>query len=122
MTNTFNIKGEDYELRLDYQGVKYLNKIYEGGTFELISKAIMGDFDTFPHIVRAALIHTKKNFTMKQIEDAIGELIENEELDMEGILKLSNVIVNDNFFYKSTVTKLLKDQPEAREMLKKLTD
>ena len=47
---TFTIDGKAYELKLDYQGVKYLNKIYEGGTFELISKALMGDFDAFPHI------------------------------------------------------------------------
>lgn len=119
---TFTIDGKAHELKLDYQGVKYLNKIYDGGTFELISKALMGDFDAFPHILRAALIHTKENFTLEAIEAAISEAIEKEELDMERILVMSNTLVTDNFFYKTTVNKLLKDNPEAMELLKKLTD
>lgn len=122
MTNTFNVKGKEYELKLDYQGVKYLNKLYEGGTFELISKAIMGDFDTFPHIVKAALIHTKKNFTVADIEAEVDRMITAEELDMDGIIKMSNKLVNDNFFYKATVGKLLKDNPEAQKLMKQMTE
>lgn len=119
---SFEIDGKEYDLVLDYRGVKYLNKVYDGGSFELISKAIMGDLEAFPHILRAALIHTKMNFTLEQIEDRIGELMAEEKLDMQSVLKLSNQLVNDNFFYKATVAKLLKDSPEATELLKTLTE
>lgn len=119
---TFEIDGKEYDLVLDYRGVKYLNKVYDGGSFELISKAIMGDLEAFPHILRASLIHTGMNFTIEQIEDKIGEMMANEQLDMQSVLKLSNQLVNDNFFYKSTVAKLLKDSPEATALLKTLTE
>lgn len=120
--NTFTINGKEYELILDYRGVKYLNKVYEGGSFEVISKAMMGDLDAFPHILRAALIHTGENFSLEAIEDAISEAMAEEKLDMQDVIKTSNKIVNDNFFYKATVAKLMKDNPEATEALKKLTD
>jgi len=116
----FEINGKEYELKLTFESVKYLNGLFEGGSFEVIGKAIMGDLNTFPHIIHAALFHTGENFALKDVEKAIDEAIQNEKLDLDGIVKLSNEIVANSFFYKKTVDKLLKENKEAKKAMEQL--
>src|SRR5690606_24390804 len=117
---TFEIGGKEYELKLNYAAVKRLNNVHEGGSFELIGKAMQGDFETFPHIVHAALLHTGENFTLQTVEDAIGELVENEKLTLDDIMRLSNEVITQSFFYKPTVDKLAKQNPEMKKALDQL--
>lgn len=118
---TFEIQGKEYELKLNFKAVKYLNGLYQGGAYELIAKAIMGDLDTFVHIVYAGLLHTEKNFSLKDVEKAIEELFEAQKLDQDAVTKICNAVVTDSFFYKPTLDKLLKDNPEAKKALEQLT-
>lgn len=119
---TFEIDGKQYELKLNFKAVKYLNGLHQGGAYELIAKAIMGDLDTFVHIVYAGLLHTEKNFRLKDVENAIEELFEEQKLDQDAVTKICNAVVTDSFFYKPTLDKLLKDNPEAKKALEQLTD
>lgn len=114
---TFKVNGKEYDLRLEWAGVKRLNGLYEGGSYELIGKAIQGDLNTFPHIIQAALMHTKENFALEAIEDAISEAMASEEIDFQTILRMSNEVVTDSFFYKAVVTKLLAKDKKARAAL-----
>lgn len=116
----FTINGKEHELKLTYKGVKKLNGLYEGGTFEVLGKAMMGDLDTFPHIVQAALMHTDEYYTLDAVEHAIDEAMESESLDLDGIMRLSNEVVTQSFFYKATVTKLLADNKPAKKALEQL--
>ena len=118
----FEINGKEYELKLNLDGVQYLNDLYEGGSFEVIGKAIMGDLNTFPHLIHAALFHTGENFSLKDVKKAIDDAIQNEKLDLDGVIKLSNEIVTNSFFYKKTVEKLLKKDERAKEALKILLE
>ncbi len=117
---TFKINEKEYDLKLNYTGVKRLNALYEGGSYELIGKAIMGDLDAFPYIIQAALIHTGENFTLDTVEDAISAAMDSEELDLQGILRLSNEVITDSFFYKTVVTKLLAKDKKAKAMIDEL--
>lgn len=114
---TFTINGKEHEMKLTYAGVKKLNGVYEGGSFEIIGKAMMGDLDTFPHIVQAALLHTGENYSLTQIESAIDEAIESEKLDMTGILRVSNEVITQSFFYRATVEKLMAKDKAAKRAL-----
>lgn len=116
----FEINGKEYELKINYAAVKRLNNVHEGGAFELIGKAMQGDFDTFPHIVHASLLHTGESFTLQNIEDAIGELIENERLSFDDIMRISNEVITQSFFYRPTVDKLTKQNPEMKKALEQL--
>ncbi len=118
---TFIIDEKEYDLKIDFKAVKYLNGLYKGGSYELIGKAMMGDVETFPNIIYAALRHTGKNFSLKKVEDAIDVAIESEQLDFDGILRLSNEVITQSFFYKATVAKLMKDNPEGQKALENLT-
>lgn len=113
----FTVKGKEYDLKIDYSGVKYLNGLYEGGSFEMIGKAMMGDFDTFPYVIHAALKHTGENFSFVDVEQAIAEAIDTERLDLDSVLKVSNEVITQSFFYKATVAKLLKDNKDAKKAL-----
>lgn len=117
---TFKIDGKEHELKINYNGVKYLNAIYEGGSYEMIGKAMMGDLEAFPYIVHAALKHTEQNYTLAAVEKALSEAMDAEELDMDAILKISNEVVTQSFFYKKTVEKLLKDNKQAKKALEQL--
>ncbi|MBS4195328.1 tail assembly chaperone [Lederbergia citri] len=117
---TFEINGKEYELKITYAAVKRLNNVHEGGSFELIGKAIAGDFETFPHIVHAGLLHTGENFSFATIETAIEEAIENEKLSLDDVMRISNEVVTQSFFYKPTVDKLTKKNPEMKKALEEL--
>lgn len=117
---TFTIDEKEYELKLTYESVKRLNKEFEGGSFELIGKAISGDFEAFPVIIHAALLHTGEKITQKKVEEQIGVLFEKEELTLETIQKLSNEVISESFFYKPTVEKLMKQNPEMKKAYEQL--
>lgn len=116
----FEINGEEHELKITLNSVKYLNNLYEGGAFMLIQKAISGDIDTFVSIVYAGLFHTEKGFKKKDVEKAIEEGIANEEIDLDYINRTSYGVVADSFFYKKTVDKIFKQDPEAKKQIEAL--
>lgn len=116
----FEIQGKEYELKLNLQSIKYLNSAFANGAYDLIGKCLMGDFETFELVVKAGLFHTKKGFTPEDIEEAIGEYIEAEKLDMDKMVKIMNAVVVNSFFYKKTVNKILKVDPQAKEMMDRL--
>lgn len=118
----FEIKGKEYELKLTYKSVKRLNKAFEGGSFELIGRAVQGDLDALPIILHAGLLHTDENFTKADVEQAIEQAIEQEKLSFDGIIKLTNEVVTDSFFYRPTVEKLTKNNPEMKKALEQLLD
>lgn len=116
----FTIEGKEHELKLTYAGAKKLNAVHEGGSFELIGKALMGDLETFPHIIQAALLHTGENYTLAHVEKAIDEAMESERVDMRDVLKLSNELITQSFFYKATVEKLMANDPKAKASIEAL--
>ena len=118
---TFEVNGKEYELKLTFKAVRHLNGLYEGGAYALIGKAIMGDLDAFVNIVHAALLHTGENFALKDVETAIEQLYEAEKLDQDSVTKICNEVVVNSFFYKKTVDKLLRDNPQAKKALETLT-
>lgn len=117
---TFEINDKEYELKLTYKAIKYLNASFEGGSYELIGLAIQGDIEAFPKIVHAGLFHADEKFTVKAVEQRIEELIDNGELSLEDISKISDAIVTQSFFYKATVDKLMKNNPEMEKALEQL--
>ncbi|MCG7346378.1 tail assembly chaperone [Sporosarcina sp. ACRSL] len=110
----FKIEGEMQELKLNYAGIKYLNGLYEGGSFELIGKALMGDIETFPHIILAALKHTDGIYNEYDVEESLDEMIEAGELSLKDVIRISNVLVARSPFYKATVDQLMKNDPAAQ--------
>ena len=111
---TFEIDGKEYELKITFESVKRLNKAFDGGSYELIGKAIAGDLDAFPLVIHAALIHTNEKFTIKKVEQAIEDLFEKEALSFEDIQKILIEVVTESFFYKPTVAKLMSQSPEMK--------
>lgn len=116
----FEINEKEYELKLTYKAIKHLNKSFDGGSYELIGKAIQGDIEAFPLIVHAGLFHTGENIALKSVEERIGDLIDNGELSLEDIAKISDEVVTQSFFYKATVEKLMKNNPEMKTALEQL--
>lgn len=114
---SFEINGKEYELKLNFKAVRHLNSLYQGGAYELIGKAMLGDLDTFINIVHAGLLHTGENFKLKDVENAIEKLFEEEKLDQDEITRISNEVVTNSFFYKPTVEKLTKKNPQAKQAL-----
>lgn len=117
---TFEINGKEYELKLTYQAIKRLNNAFEGGSYEVIGKAIQGDFEAFPIIVHAGLIYTGENISLKAVEKEIESLIDAEKLSMEDITKVCDEVVTQSFFYRPTVDKMMKANPEMKQALEQL--
>lgn len=114
---TFTINGKEHELKLTYQAVKRLNAQFEGGNLEVIGRAISGDFDAFPHIVRAGLLHTGENYTLEDVEAAIEAEFDAEKLDLREILRICDAVVTDSFFYRETASKLIAKDKKAKAAL-----
>lgn len=120
MTKRFEINGEEHELKITLDSVKYLNGLHEGGAFMLIQKAISGDIDTYIAIVHAGLFHTGKGFTYKDVEAAVEQGIADEQIDLDEINRTSYGVVAESFFYKATVKKMFAKDPKAMEEIEAL--
>lgn len=107
------------DLKLTYKGIKYLNNV-AGGAFEVVARAMQGDVELFPHVLYAAILGQEKKISLREVEEAIEVALEEEKLDLMEVLRISNDVVTESFFYKATVTKLLADQKDAQKALKTL--
>ena len=116
----FEIDGKEYDLKLTFESVNYLNGTLKGGSYELIGKALAGDFETFPQIVYAGLLHTGEKFTLKKVKDEIANKFANEELTLDYIQTTSNEVVSECFFYAPTVKKMLDKNPEMKKALEQI--
>lgn len=116
----FKINGKEHELKLTWLGVKYLNKVTEGGALAVVGQAMQGDADLFPHVISAALKHTELNHSLEDVDIAIGQAIEEERLDFLGIMRLSNEVISESFFYKTVVAKLMAENKDSKKALDKL--
>lgn len=120
MTERFEINGEEHELKITLESVKYLNNLHEGGAFALVQKAITGDIDTFISVLHAGLFHTGKGFTLKDITKAVEDGIVNETIDQDFINRTSYGVVAESFFYKKSVKKMFASDPEAAAQIEAL--
>lgn len=117
---TFEINGKEHELKLNLNSVKYLNGLYDGGAFMLIQKAMSGDIDTFIDIVFAGLFHTEGGYKKEDVEQSVEDGILDEELDLDTINRTSYGVVAESFFYKATINKMFKSDPDAKKQIEAL--
>jgi len=115
---TFEIDGKEYELKLTFESVKRLSKAFEGGSLEVVAMALAGDLEAFPAIVHAGLLHTGEKFTQKKVNESIEKAFEEERLTLDDIAKIGKEVVADNFFFKPTVQKLMKQNPDVAKAMK----
>ncbi len=112
----FNIEGKEYELKLGYEAIKYLDGLYEGGSLTLIGNAMAGKFDTVTHVIYAGLLHTGKKFSLKTVEKALEKsILEDGEFNLGTAMNLMNDVVVKHPFYSPTVNKLMEKSPEAKK-------
>lgn len=120
----FEVKGNEYELKLGFEAVVELNKKYEGGVTEIVGRCLSGDIELFKDAIYFGLFHTEKGFTRKDIDEEIKRLFAEEALTQEYIESTLREVIEENFFYKTKVLqqkKRLKKQmvaknPEFEEM------
>lgn len=120
----FEVKGNEYELKLSFEAVVELNKKYEGGVNEIVGHCLQGDVELFKDSLYFGLLHTEKGFTRKDIDEEIKRLFAAEALTQEYIENTLREVIEENFFYKAKVLqqkKRLKKQmvaknPEYEEM------
>ena len=118
----FKINGKEHELKLTWAGVKYLNKVEEGGALAVVGQALQGDADLFPHVIAAALKHTELNHSIEDVEQAIELAVAEERLDFLEIMRLSNEIIGESFFYKTIIDKMMAENKDAKKQLAKLLE
>lgn len=116
----FTINGKEHELKLTWDSVKYLNKIVEGGSLAVVGQALQGDPELLPHVISAGLKHTGEAYTLADVEQAIETAINEERLDFLGIMRLSNEVISESFFYKALLTKMLAENKDAKKQLDRL--
>lgn len=116
----FEINDKEHELKLTLASVKYLNGLHEGGAMTLIGKALSGDIDTYVAVVHAGLFHTEQGYKKKDVEKAVEEGIADERIDLDLINRTSYGVMAESFFYRKTVEKMFKDDPEAKKQIEAL--
>ena len=110
----FEIDGKEYELKLINSTTRVIAKKYEGGHMAFLGQCMNGSDEALVDAVYYGLKHTGEGFTRKKVEAAIDEKIDNEELDLDGMLSIINEVVFECFFYKAKVQGMLKDK-ETKE-------
>lgn len=114
------MNGKEHEVKLTWESVKYLNKVVEGGSLAVVGQALQGDLDLLPHVIHAGLKHTGENYKFADVEKAIELAVTEERLDFLEILRISNEVVSESFFYAPMVTKMLAKTKGAKEQIDSL--
>lgn len=83
------VNGKEEALKVNYEGVKYLNKIAEA------------DADYYAHVILSGLNHTDGPYTLADVKQAI------ERLDLNEGKRLSDEIITASRIYNSFVEKML---------------
>ncbi|MGE6487763.1 tail assembly chaperone [Paenisporosarcina sp. NPDC076898] len=117
---TFKINGKEHDLKLTYAAVQYLNKLEEGGSMTIVGKAMQGDSDLFPHILLAGLKHTGLDHSLEDVQQALEIAFEEQRLDFLSIMRISNEVISESFFYKPLIDKMMADNKEAKTALASL--
>lgn len=113
----FEIKGKEHELKLTWDSVKRLHAMQEGGALGLVGKALMGDDDTYSNVIYTGLLHTGEGYTLEEVNAAIEESFQNGKLGMSSVIDTLHTVVLENPYYKSTVDKMLDQQPGTKQAL-----
>lgn len=119
-TTIFEINDREYEVKLTLQSIKYLNGLSNGGAYELVGKVLAGDINTFENIIYAGLFHTGENIKKKDVQNAIEEKIENQEINLKYMHKTGHHLVAEHFFFEETVSDMMKQNPEVKKQLEGL--
>jgi hypothetical protein len=93
----FKVNGKEETLKVNYEGVKYLNKIAEADT------------DYYSHVILAGLNHTGEPYTLADVKQAI------ERLDLHEVKRLSDEIVIASRIYNSFVEKMLYENTRVKK-------
>ena len=117
---TFEINGNEYELKLNYEAIKLLNNAYKGGSMELIGQVLSSNIEVFPVIIHAGLLHTGENISKQQIEEELSNKINNQKLSLEDLRQLGGELVTENFFFKPTLDKMLASDPKMKKAYEQL--
>ncbi|EUJ23260.1 hypothetical protein MFLO_16110 [Listeria floridensis FSL S10-1187] len=113
---TFALNEKEYELKLTFDAINYMNSIEDGGALALIGKVMMGDLGVYTHIVYAGLLHTGEGISYNTVKAEINNKIEAGEIDLDKILHDGNALVANSFFFKKTVDKLMKNEDAKQAM------
>ena len=116
----FKIKGKEQELKLNWEAVKTLHSMIDGGAFNLVGKAVVGDNETYTQVIFAGLLHTGEDYSLMDIDEALEEAFQKGKLTMSDIIKTLHTLILDNPYYKRTVDKMLDIDPDAKDALEKI--
>lgn len=98
---SFKISDNVHELRISYDGVKYLNEI-------------VADADFHSQVILAGLYHTGENYTLSDVKQAIKD----ERLDSSEVKRISDEIVNASNHYNLVVAMMLKENTRKKKTTK----
>src|SRR5699024_12719988 len=97
-----------------------LNSAFASCSYGLLGTANAGDFQAFPIIVHAALLHTGENFSQADVTRAIEDLCAQEAITFDEFQRISNEVVTESFYYKPTVHKMMNQNPEMKKAYEQL--
>lgn len=100
--STIEINGKEHALSVNYEGVKYLNRIVEAGAQDL-----------YAHAILSGLNHTGESYTLADVKQAI------EQLDLHDVKRMSDEITNASRYYNLVVAMMLHEN--TRRMKKRGT-
>lgn len=117
----FEIQGKEYELKLDFKALTEVDKLYNS-PLEFVGKVLGGSLDAFVDVVYFGLMHSDKGFARKTVLKEIEQAINDKKMNFTDVLKIGKEVVTESFFFKETVQKMMKNNPQAMEQLSMLTE
>lgn len=114
---TLEVNGVKEEIKLTWASITLLNNLHPEGNLDLIAQALQGNMETFRNVINAGLLHTKKDYSFDQVEEAIDKAFSEGKITMTSILDILNEVVLEHPFYKGMVERMLNASPESKDSL-----
>lgn len=113
---TFEINGKEYQIKLNIEAINKINEKHDSA-LSFVGEVMQGNLDVFIDVIHFGLLHTGEGFTRKTIQEEFDKKFESEEIDLDYILVTGNEVVTDNFFFRKTVNKMMKSDPEIKKQM-----
>lgn len=115
----FEIDGTEYEVKITVPSIKEVNKLYDS-PLEFVGEVLSGSYEAFINVLYIGLMHTDKGFNRARVETEVEKKLNNQQLDLQTMMSLGYEVINESFFFKKTVNKLMSGDPQARKQFENL--
>ena len=115
------LDGEEHVLKMDFNAISEIENYFDKGIFSVVEEETIG-FNTTRIFIWASMLWKNPKIKPHHVGSMIEkELEENEEFDLQELMKLSTMVLTESKAFKILVKRAQKATEEEKETKNEIT-